>query len=101
MEETVVIGTYLQTIRRNISTGYTLFNISCKNYDDKKEKGRLLCAGNIPVITRNIPLKLTGHFIQKQMGQWVFIVGDIELYSEQKDITIEYIINRNIKAIWE
>lgn len=94
-----ITGTYLRTIKKDFTNGYTIFSFSCKNFDEYKDKGKLFCAGYTPVITHGIPLKLIGHFEKKNDNQYTFIVNELKLFSDQKANTTEYLLSDRFKGI--
>ena len=96
---TEIIGTYITTIRKDFSNGYTVFYISCKNYDEYKINGKILCAGRLPITTKGVPLKLIGYFEKTKSDIFLFNVSEASLYSDKKEITCEYILNTKIKGI--
>ncbi len=94
-----IVGTYLRTLRKDFTNGYTIFSFSCKNFDEYKDKGKLICAGYTPVITHGIPLKLTGYFTEDLSGAFTFIVNQIELFSDKQNNTIDYLLSEKFKGI--
>ena len=100
MEEKIIItGTYHNTINKNFNNGFTLFSFYCKNYEEFKEKGLLTCKGYIPVITKGVPLKLTGYFEKNFVGTTVFVVDSAELYSDNFNNTFDYLTSERFKGI--
>ena len=81
---TEIIGTYITTIRKDFSNGYTVFYISCKNYDEYKINGKILCAGRLPITTRGVPLKLTGYF-EKTKRRIVFEYIELDINTNADD----------------
>lgn len=99
MENVIEItGTYLRTLKKDFTNGYTIFSFSCKNFDEYKNKGKLFCAGYTPVVTHGVPLKLTGYFENKN-DKYTFIVKELKLFSDQKGNTIEYLLSDRFKGI--
>lgn len=96
---TTLIGTYVKTLKKNFTNGYTVYYISCKGFDDFKINGKILCKGYLPITTRGVPLKLIGYFQKDYNEQDFFNVIDTSLYSNKKEITLEYILNIKIKGI--
>lgn len=94
-----LIGTYIKAIRRNFSNGYTVFYVSCKGFDEFKIDGRIMCKGYLPITTNGVPLKLCGIFKQENSGIYFFDISESSLYSDKKEITLEYILNIKIKGI--
>lgn len=97
--QTEIIGTYITTLRKDFSNGYTVFYISCKNFDEYKINGKILCAGRMPITTKGVPLKLTGYFEKTVSEVYLFNISDVSLYSDKVEITREYILNTKIKGI--
>ena len=91
MEE--LIAVYKYTIFRNIKSGYTIFSVEEKNNTER------VCKGYIPEYTKGMPLKLTGYYDEK--GQKVFLVDKIIEYSDQKDVTINFLSNGSEKLATE
>ena len=94
-----ITGTYMRTVKKDFTNGYTIFSFSCKNFDEYKDKGKLFCAGYTPVITRGIPLKLTGYFDKKEDGKFLFVINNLSLFSDQKGNTIDYLLGDRFKGI--
>lgn len=104
--KTVLTGTYVKTIKKDFSTGWTFFTFLCKNFDEYKYRGKIYCSGYIPVITKGIPLKLSGIFQdtnEEKNGKKIyrFIVSDSELFSDKKEITIDFLKSDRFKGIGE
>ena len=98
-KKTTIVGTYVKTIRKNYETGYTVFTFSCKDFDEYKKRGKITCIGCVPVITRGIPLKLTGVFKETSDETYSFFVETLELYSDKREITIDYLKGDRFKGI--
>ena len=56
----IVNGTYYKTIKKNILTGETVFEIVSK--DATSIDGIMQCIGKIGVFTKNMPIQLDGDF---------------------------------------
>mgnify|MGYP003323609654 CR=1 FL=1 len=84
--QTEIIGTYITTLRKDFSNGYTVFYISCKNFDEYKINGKILCAGRMPITTKGVPLKLTGYFEKTASEVYLFNISD---FSDEKIIEYE------------
>ena len=96
---TEIVGTYIKTLQKDFSDGYTVFYITCKKFDNFKINGKILCAGYLPVITQGVPLKLNGYFEKTKLNHYIFNVLNTNLSSNKKDITIEFILNTKIKGL--
>jgi exodeoxyribonuclease V alpha subunit len=96
---TVLIGTYIKTLKKDFSNGYTVYYMSCKGFDDFKTDGKILCKGYLPITTHGVPLKLTGCFKKDYNDRYFFATTEVSLYSNKKEVTIEYILNIKIKGI--
>lgn len=99
MEKTILIGTYGNTIRKNFRTGNTFFTFICRDFDEYKTRGKIYCAGYVPVITKGIPLKLTGNFHENENQKYIFKLDTADLYSDENETTIEYLKSDRFKGI--
>ena len=98
-EKTIITGTYHNTINKNFNNGFTLFSFYCKNYEEFKVNGTITCKGYVPVITKGVPLKLTGYFEKNFVGTNVFVVENAELYSDNFNNTFDYLTSDRFKGI--
>lgn len=86
-------GVYNRTLYRDENTGYTQFSLITRDCDEYKNRsGELICAGNIPVYTKGIPLKIDGEPWQKN-GESRIRVSSVQEYSDRAESTISYLAN--------
>lgn len=93
-----ITGTYIRTIIKDFENGYTQFSFLCKNFEEYKDKGKLICEGYLPVITNGVPLKLTGHFKERNQ-KYYFAIQNAELYSDKEQNTLDYLLSTRFKGI--
>lgn len=97
----VLTGIYEKTLFRNEDNGYTVFALKCKFYDDVEllnEFGNITCCGNVQSYASGIPVRVIGEK-ECENNKYIFKIDTIEPFSDQLDVTIDYLSSNTFKGI--